>query len=479
MKEIIDAVNAVVWSNALIFLCLAAGVYFSFATKFLQVTYLKEMVYLLFKGESSEKGVSSFQAFAIAISGRVGTGNIAGVATAIAMGGPGAIFWMWTIAFLGASSAFVESTLGQIYKEVNDDQYRGGPAYYIEKGIGKKWYAMIFAFATILATAVFMPGVQSNSIALSMANAFDLPVVYTGILVTALMGLIILGGVKRISKVAEIVTPFMAAAYILMALVIIAINITEVPGIFALIFKSAFNMEAAFSGVFGMAIAWGVKRGIYSNEAGQGTAPHAASAAEVSHPVKQGLVQAFSVYVDTFFVCTATALMILFTGQYNVLNPDGGFIIENLPGVAYGPEYTQFAVASQFPTLGAGFVAISLLFFAFTTIMAYYYIAETNLSYLIRKTNNKWGIWVLRAAILGATFYGTIKTAEIAWTMGDIGVGLMAWLNIIAIILLRKPAFKALKDYQRQKKEGKDPVFISKDVGIENADFWVKRDPEN
>lgn len=478
MKEIIDAINAVVWSNALIFLCLATGVYFSIATKFLQVTYLKEMVYLLFKGESSEKGVSSFQAFAIAISGRVGTGNIAGVATAIAMGGPGAIFWMWMIAFLGAASAFVESTLGQIYKEVNDGQYRGGPAYYIEKGIGKKWYAMLFAFATILATAIFMPGVQSNSIALSMANAFDIPVMYTGILITILMGLIILGGVKRISKVAEVVIPFMAGAYILMAVVIISINITEVPAIFALIFKSAFNMESAFSGVFGMAIAWGVKRGIYSNEAGQGTAPHAAAAAEVSHPVKQGLVQSFSVYVDTLFVCTATALMILFTGQFNVLHPEGGFIVENLPGVAYGPEYTQFAVASQFPTLGAGFVAISLLFFAFTTIMAYYYIAETNLSYLIRKTQNKWGIWVLRIAILGATFYGTIKTAEMAWTMGDIGVGLMAWLNIIAIILLRKPAFKALKDYQRQKKEGKDPVFIAKDAGIDNADFWVKKNTE-
>lgn len=472
MKEIVEAINAVVWSNALIFLCLAAGVYFSFATKFLQVTYLKEMVQLLFKGESSKEGVSSFQAFAIAISGRVGTGNIAGVATAIAMGGPGAIFWMWVIAFLGASSAFVESTLGQIYKEVNNGEYRGGPAYYIEKGIGKRWYAMLFAFSTILATAVFMPGVQSNSIALSMDNAFGIPVEYTGILVTILMGLIILGGVKRISKVAEVVIPFMAAAYILMAVVIILINITEVPMIFALIIKSAFNLEAAFSGVFGMAIAWGVKRGIYSNEAGQGTAPHAAAAAEVSHPAKQGLVQSFSVYVDTLFVCTATALMILFTGQYNVENPDGGFIVENLPGVAFGPEFTQFAVASQFPSLGAGFVAISLLFFAFTTIMAYYYIAETNLSYLIRKSNNKWGIWVLRVAILGATFYGSIKTAELAWTMGDIGVGLMAWLNIIAIILLRKPAFKALKDYQRQKKEGKDPVFIAKDAGIDNADFW-------
>lgn len=472
MKEIIDTINGIIWSNALIFLCLAAGVYFSFATKFVQITYFQEMIRLLFGGKSSEKGVSSFQAFAIAISGRVGTGNIAGVATAIAMGGPGAIFWMWVIAFLGASSAFIESTLGQIYKEVNNGLYRGGPAYYIEKGLGIKWYAVIFAIATILSTVLFLPGVQSNSIALSANNAFDIPVLYTGIVVTFFLGLIILGGVKRISKVAEIVVPFMAMTYILMAVIIIVINITEVPAIFALIFKSAFNLEATYSGVFGMAIAWGVKRGIYSNEAGQGTAPHAAAAAEVSHPVKQGLVQAFSVYVDTLFVCTATALMILFTGQFNVVNPEGGFIVENLPGVPFGPEYTQYAIGTHFPSIGKGFIAVSLLFFAFTTIMAYYFIAEANLSYLTRNKSSKLAIKLLQSAILIATFYGSIKTAEIAWTLGDIGVGMMAWLNIIAILLLRKPAYMAFEDYKKQRKAGKDPVFIAKNVGIENTDLW-------
>lgn len=472
MKDIIDIINGVIWSNALIFLCLAAGVYFSFATKFVQISYFQEMIRLLFGGKSSEQGVSSFQAFAIAISGRVGTGNIAGVATAIAMGGPGAIFWMWVIAFLGASSAFIESTLGQIYKEVNDGVYRGGPAYYIEKGLGIKWYAMIFAFATILSTILFLPGVQSNSIALSVNNAFDIPVHYTGMIVTFFLGLIIIGGVKRISKVAEIVVPFMALAYILMAVIIIVMNITEVPAVFALIIKSAFNLEATFSGVFGMAIAWGVKRGIYSNEAGQGTAPHAAAAAEVSHPVKQGLVQSFSVYVDTLFVCTATALMILFTGQFNVINPNGGFIVENLPGVPFGPEFTQYAIGTHFPSIGKGFVAFSLLFFAFTTIMAYYFIAEANLSYLTRNKSSKWAVRILQLAILGATFYGSIKTAEIAWTLGDIGVGMMAWLNIIAILMLRKPAFKAFEDYKRQRKAGKDPVFIAKENGIENTDLW-------
>jgi AGCS family alanine or glycine:cation symporter len=472
MKEIIDSINAVIWSNALIFLCLAAGIYFTVVTRFLQITHFREMLRLLFKGQSSEQGVSSFQAFAIAISGRVGTGNIAGVATAIAMGGPGAIFWMWLIAFLGASSAFIESTLGQIYKELNNGQYRGGPAYYIEKGLGIKWYAMLFAFATIMSTVLFLPGVQSNSIALSMNNAFDIPVHYTGIVITIALGLIIIGGVKRISKVAEIVVPFMALAYIMMAMIIIAMNIQEVPSMFGLIFRSAFNLEATFSGVFGMAIAWGVKRGIYSNEAGQGTAPHAAAAAEVSHPVKQGMVQAFSVYVDTLFVCTATALMILFTGQFNVVNPEGGFLVENLPGVPYGPEFTQYAIGTHFPSIGKGFVAFSLLFFAFTTIMAYYFIAEANLSYLTRNLSSKWSVWALQIAILGATFYGSIKTAEIAWTLGDIGVGTMAWLNIIAIFLLRKPALLALADYKKQKKAGKDPVFVAKEVGIENTDLW-------
>lgn len=472
MKDIIDIINGVIWSNALIFLCLAAGVYFSFATKFVQISYFQEMIRLLFGGKSSEKGVSSFQAFAIAISGRVGTGNIAGVATAIAMGGPGAIFWMWVIAFLGASSAFIESTLGQIYKEVNDGVYRGGPAYYIEKGLGIKWYAMVFAFATILSTVLFLPGVQSNSIALSVNNAFNIPVHYTGMIVTFFLGLIIIGGVKRISKVAEVVVPFMALTYILMAVIIIVMNITEVPAVFALIIKSAFNLEATYSGVFGMAIAWGVKRGIYSNEAGQGTAPHAAAAAEVSHPVKQGLVQSFSVYVDTLFVCTATALMILFTGQFNVINPDGGFIVENLPGVPFGPEFTQYAIGTHFPSIGKGFIAFSLLFFAFTTIMAYYFIAEANLSYLTRNKSSKWSVRILQLAILGATFYGSIKTAEIAWTLGDIGVGMMAWLNIIAILMLRKPAFIAFEDYKRQRKAGKDPVFIAKNIGIENTDLW-------
>src|SRR5690606_18604616 len=273
MEQIVTFLNDIIWSNALILLCIGAGIYFSVATRFLQIRYIKEMIRLLFDGKASNQGVSSFQAFSIAISGRVGTGNIVGVATAIAMGGPGAVFWMWSIAILGAASAFVEATLGQIFKVVKDGQFRGGPAYYIEKGLGIKWYAMLFAVSTMLSTALFLPGVQSNSIASSMATAFEIPVWVTEAIITSLLGLIIFGGVKRIGKVAEIVVPFMAGAYILMGVIVFALNIAEVPAIFGLIFRSAFNLEPAFSGIFGMAIAWGIKRGIYSNEAGQGTAP--------------------------------------------------------------------------------------------------------------------------------------------------------------------------------------------------------------
>jgi AGCS family alanine or glycine:cation symporter len=475
MEKVIGALNNIVWSNVFILLCLGTGIYFSIATGFLQLRYLRQMVQLLFAGKSSDKGVSSFQAFAIAVAGRVGTGNIAGVATAIAMGGPGAVFWMWVMAFLGSASAFIESVLAQIYKEVKDGHYRGGPAFYINKGLGVKWYAALFAVVTAISSVAFFPGVQSNTIAASMEHAFKIPPVYTGLGVTLLVGFIIVGGVRRIGRTAEIIVPFMAGAYLLMAIVIVFLNIEKVPGVFSLIIRSAFGADAVFGGIFGMAISWGVKRGIYSNEAGLGTAPHAAAAAETSHPVKQGLVQAFSVYLDTLLVCTATAFMILFTGQYNVANPDGGFLTEHLPGVSAGSEFTQSAVNVHFPSLGAAFIAISLLLFAGTTIIAYYYIAETNLSYLDKNGRLKWLKRVMQAVMLVSVFYGSVKTAEAAWALGDLGVGIVAWLNIIAIILLRKPAIKAFKDYQQQYKAGMEPVFDPERLGIKNADEWIKQ----
>jgi len=474
LEQVVSFIGGIVWSSPLIWLCLLSGAFFSIATRFLQVRHLKEMVRLLFKGESSESGVSSFQAFAISISGRVGTGNIAGVATAIALGGPGALFWMWVIAFLGAGSAFVESALAQIYKEKVDGQYRGGPAYYIEKGLGMKWYGVLFAFIALLAMGILMPGIQSNSIAAGVQNAFGVSPLVTGLIIVAVLGLIIFGGVKRIGKAAEIIVPFMAIAYILVALVIIVLNITELPRVFSLIISSAFSINATFGGIIGMAISWGVKRGIYSNEAGQGTGPHAAAAAEVTHPAKQGLVQAFSVYIDTLFVCSATGFMILITGMYNVKDAAGNFIVENMPGVAIGPIYTQNAVEAVFPGFGAPFVAISLFFFAFTTIMAYYYISECNVAYLTRGKDSRVLMNVFRIFFMGAVLWGTLQEAALIWNIGDIGVGLMAWLNIVAIFLLRKPALAVLKDYETQRKLGHDPIFNPLKLGIENADLWVE-----
>jgi AGCS family alanine or glycine:cation symporter len=475
MNELVTAINAWVWSPALIALCLGAGLYFSIRSRFLQLRHLGEMVRLMWDGKSSEQGVSSFQALTMTLAGRVGTGNIAGVATAITFGGPGAVFWMWAVAFLGASSAFVESTLGQVYKESINKEFRGGPAFYIEKGLGVKWYAVVFAITTILACGLLLPGVQANSIAESLKTAAGIDTTYTGVALAVVLAFIIFGGVKRIARFAEFVVPFMALGYILVACFIVAINIEQLPGVLKLIFSSAFGMDAAFGAIIGMAIMWGVKRGVYSNEAGQGTGPHASSAAEVSHPAKQGLVQGFSVYIDTLFVCSATAFMLLITGQYNVEAPNGTPMFVGVQGVASGPGYVQTALENIMPGFGALFVAIALLFFAGTTIVAYYYIAETNIAYLNRATKRPWMGVVLKVGMIAATIYGAVKTADVAWALGDLGVGLMAWLNLIAILLMRDVAFKCLRDYEAQKKLGKDPVFDPAALGIKNAHFWEQR----
>ena len=485
MENIVNAVNNVVWSNWLVYLCLGSGIYFSLRTKFSQIRNLKEMVHLLFAGEKSEEGISSFQGFCTALAGRIGTGNIAGVATAIAWGGPGAMFWMWAIAFLGAGSAFAESTLGQLYKEKHDGQYCGGPAYYIEKGFGKKgWakaYGMLFAIVTVISIGVLLPGVQSNSIAAAVNNAFGINVTVTGIALVILVGVVIFGGIKRIGSAAEFIVPFMGGAYILMAVIIIIVNIGYLPHVLALIFKSAFGAEATFGGILGSTIAWGVKRGVYSNEAGQGTGPQASSAAEVSHPAKQGFVQAFSVYVDTLFVCSATGFMILMTDNYTTFNADRTVLYNAGPAYTVdqiGPAYTQGAVNTLINGFGAAFVAIALFFFAFTTLMAYYYIAEVNVNYIVKRITGKGNVMathVLKVVLLIMTFYGAVKNSALAWAMGDIGVGLMAWLNIIAILALSNIAMKCFKDYERQLKDGKTSEEITFDpvpLGIKNADFW-------
>lgn len=473
MLEITSFLNDLIWSNVFIVLCLGTGLYFTLATKFVQIRYFWHMIRLLLQGSSSSKGVSSFQAFSVAISGRVGTGNIAGVATAIAYGGPGAVFWMWIIAFFGAGSAFTESVLAQIYKTEQNGQFRGGPAYYIEKGLGIRWYANLFAIVTVISVGLCLPGVQSNTIATAMDNAFAISPWISATFVICLLAMIIFGGIKRISLVAEMVVPLMAAAYLLVALLVTGMNIERIPEVLSLIVKSAFASDATFGGMIGSAIAWGVKRGIYSNEAGQGTGPHAAAAAEVSHPVKQGLVQAFSVYIDTLLICTATAFMILLTGSYNVIGEGGQMIVNHAGQLTPGPSYTQMAVDSAFTSTGSSFVAISLLFFAFTTLMAYYYIAETNIAYLTRKKSGTAWILMLRIGILVAVGYSATNSAAVAWSLGDMGVGMMAWLNLIAIILLRKPALKALKDYESQYSRGVNPGFHPEKLQINSAEIWT------
>ncbi|MDF9187056.1 alanine/glycine:cation symporter family protein [Enterobacter hormaechei] len=449
-------------------------------SRFLQLRHIKHMITLMFQGGATDAGVSSFQALTMTLAGRVGTGNIAGVATAITFGGPGALFWMWVVAFLGASSAFVESTLGQVYKEKINGEYRGGPAFYIEKGLGVKWYAWLFAIVTIFSCGLLLPGVQANSIAASLDIAFGLNPNVTAAILAVLLSFIIFGGVKRIASFSSMVVPFMALGYIIVACVIIAINIEKLPAVILLIWKSAFGLEAGFGAILGQAIMWGVKRGVYSNEAAQGTGPHASSAAAVSHPVKQGLVQAFSVYIDTLFVCSATGFMLLITGLYNVQGVDGAALYTGIAGVAAGPGYVQTAMESMMPGFGNYFVAIALFFFAFTTIIAYYYIAETNIAYINRKIHRPWLTFLLKLCLMASTVYGTIRTADLAWGLGDIGVGLMAWLNIIAIVLLHKKAFASLKDYETQNAQGIDPQFDPVRLGIKNADYWLgeRRDEE-
>ena len=491
MENFVSTLNGIIWSPALIYLCLAAGLFYTCWTRMVQVRQIREMWRLLLSNISSAMGISSFQALTVSLSGRVGTGNIAGVAAAIGFGCPGAIFWMWVVAIFGAATAFIEATLAQIYKEVHEGQYRGGPAYYIEKAMGQTWYAWIFAIATIIACGVLLPTVQSNAIGNAVVQTFgpgtmietsmgllDSTKIITGAVIVTILGFIIFGGVKRIANFAQVVVPFMALAYIITAVVIVAINASELPGIIAMIFEDAFTPMAGF----GAAIGWGVKRGVYSNEAGQGTAPHAAAAAEVEHPAQQGLVQSFSIYVDTLFVCTATAFMILITGAYNV-HPEGGaaMLIQNLDPstVIASPVFTQMAIESVMPGIGNPFVAVALFFFSFTTLMAYYYIAESNVVYIKRFIKLPGAILTLKIVLMSAVFYGTVKAAGLAWGMGDIGVGLMAWVNIIGILIIffmGRPAIKALKDYEEQQRNGvTDFTFDPKKLGIKNAEFWEKK----
>lgn len=496
MEAFVSFLNGIIWSPALIFLCLGAGLFYSILTRFAQVRHFREMWSLLFNSSESAKGISSFQALAVTLSGRVGVGNIAGVAAAIGFGGPGAVFWMWVVAFLGASTAYAESTLGQIYKVEEDGQYRGGPAYYFERCLGQKWLAILFAISALIACGIFLPGVQANAVGNAVTQVFgDGTMVSTdygevGVhklialaIIMIVLAFIIFGGIKRIAHFTQVVVPFMALGYIVMALIIIFLNLNQLPGIVSLIVSDAFTAQAGF----GAAIGWGVKRGIYSNEAGQGTGPHAASAAEVDHPAQQGLVQAFSVYVDTLFVCSATAFMILITQQFNVQTEDfnavtgaGTMIVQNIDITTEvaSPVFTQMALNSVFGQFGQAFVGIAIFFFAFTTILAYYYIAETNVAYLNRFFRNRFSLLVVKLMIMFMVAYGTVNSSGYIWGLGDVGVGLMAWINIVGILVIffvAKPAIMCLRDYEEQLKSGQPITFDPVKLGIKNATFWEKR----
>ena len=455
-EKIVSAVNNVIWSPALVVLLVGAGLYFSMRTRFVQLRRIVLMVRLLFrKRDKSEekKGVSSFEAFCIALSGRVGTGNIVGVATAIALGGPGAVFWMWIIAFFGASTAYVESTLAQIFKFSHPSGFRGGPACYIERGLHSKWLAVAFALITILATGIMLPTVQANGMATAAMNSFGISPLVSGLVLAFIMGLVIVGGIKRIAKAASLVTPFMAVAYILISLVVLALNWRAIPSLLGLIVQNAFGVNPLCGGILGSTIMMGVKRGLFSNEAGQGTGAIPSASADVKHPAEQGLVQAFSVYVDTLLVCTATALMILSAGTFNILDArTGEMLLANSPelGANY-VGFTQAAVDSVMGGFGSIFVSVALAFFVFTTVMAYYFDSESSLMYLCmdgkisRRTENIL-VRILQVVLLGSVVFGAVKEANLVWTLGDIGVGIMAWVNVIAIILLSPKAFTALTE---------------------------------
>ena len=462
----VNQMDAMVWSMVLVVLCLGVGLYLSLSLKFPQIRLVKEMIKLLTSKEESESGITPFQAFATTVGARVGMGNIAGVASAIFYGGPGSVFWMWMIAVIGAASAFVESALAQAYKVKSPDgEFTGGPAYYIEKGLKCKPYAVVFAVVAFLGPGFLMPGVQINSLVTVFEEAFSVNKILVGAICCIVLGIVVYGSIKRIAHIAEMLAPAMCAVYILAALIIVGLNITKLPGIFLMIIQSAFGVHAVLGGILGSAVSWGVKRGIYSNEAGMGCGAIVSAAAECSHPVKQGLIQSFSIYVDTLFIGTSTALIVLLTGTFDVIDGAGNFLMSQTGGIETGIKWTQHALMSTFGSWSGKALAIIIVLFVFTSMTGYCYQAESNIRYLTG--NSKKAIAIARAVFLVASFLGAIVNADAVWAMGDIGYGLMAWANIIAIALLAPKAVALLKDYEKQKKEGKAPTFDPAEFGIE------------
>ena len=448
MTQWINSINDVLWSYILIIMLLGCALWFTFKTKFVQFRMLKEMIRLLGdstgKSEGKEHHISSFQAFAVSLASRVGTGNLAGVATAISIGGPGAVFWMWINALLGASSAFVESTLAQLYKVHGKTSYIGGPAYYMKNGLKQPWMGILFSLLIIFTFAFAFNTVQSNTICAAFEKAFQVDHTLMGSILTILTLVIIFGGVQRIAKVSGIIVPVMALGYILLALVIVGMNITHLPDIIKLIVRSAFGWEQALGGGIGMTLMQGIKRGLFSNEAGMGSAPNVAASADVTHPVKQGLIQTLGVFTDTLIICSCTAFIILFSGAFQ-------------NGESNGIQLTQMALDNEIGSGGSTFVAIAILFFAFSSIIGNYFYGEANLRHL---TENKKIVVLFRIMTGAMVMFGALASLDLAWSLADVCMALMTICNLIAITLLGKYAFRLLEDYREQKRHGiKDPVF--------------------
>lgn len=454
---IITEVNDFLWTYILIAVLVGCGLWFTWRTRFVQFRMLKEMIRLL--GDSSvkhpgHKHISSFQAFAVSVATRVGTGNLAGVATAIAIGGPGAVFWMWIIALIGSATAFVESTLAQLFKLRHKDSFIGGPAYYIQKGMHNRWMSALFAILITITFGLSYNSIQSNTICQAMNEAFGWNQVLTGIVLVMMSLAIVFGGIQRIAKVSSVIVPVMAIGYFILAFVIVLMNIHLMPHVFKAIISNAFGLEQITGGGLGATMMNGIKRGLFSNEAGEGSAPNVAATASVSHPVKQGLIQALGVFTDTLLVCSCTAFIILISGLYS--HPE-------LNGIAL----TQSALQSEIGSSGPIFIAIAIFLFAFSSIIGNYYYGEANIRFLFgrkEEINNrklKSILFIYRLCSGGVlVMFGALASLEIVWNLGDLCMALLTACNLIAILVLGKYAFKLLKDYQQQKKNGiKDPIF--------------------
>ena len=464
-NEILGKVNDFMYTYVLIFLLVGVGVYFTVRTGFVQLRRIADVPAILkekVQGENGQKRVSSFQALMISTASSVGTGNIAGIATALAAGGPGAVFWMWLMAVIGGASAFVESTLAQIYKVRDGASYRGGPSYYIEQALHSRKWGIVFSLALIACFAYGFNGLQSYNI--SSALPYYIPdysqtiwPVVVGAVLAVLTALVIFGGVHRIGFITSVIVPVMAFGYIGMGLYMAVRNYSQLPAVFALIFQRAFDVQAIAGGFAGSAVVLGIKRGLFSNEAGMGSAPNASASAHVSHPVKQGLVQVLSVFIDTLVICSTTAITLLVSG------------VEGQAGVMDGIPFVQAAVKTGMGEWGIHFITVAIFFFAFSSLVGNYYYAESNIRFI---RDSKVLLNVFRCTCLVAIFLGAQADFSTVWNLADILMGCMAIINIVAILLLGPIAFRALQNYEKQRASGEDPVFYAEDIGVENADCW-------